>query len=971
MDRTLLSKIWPVFVEEAREHLQQISAGVLELERSAANRPPGLLDSVRRTAHSLKGSAASLGLHDLEKLAHAVEGALAGKGASDQLEAGLVEAILGSVDTAESALSRGDAGGDPSIPELAEQLQRLAGAKPAASAPARERGPAEELWPVFRAEAGEHLQHLQQALADRKQGKKSDRWPKDEGEALEKLAATLRASASVLGLWEMERLAGQAEAALSEARAEGKMPAERLGRLEKALAQLESAVGASSAEPPQAPPAPAEARIPQMPGQLLAVFREEAQGALSALEQSVAQLVSPFVAERAQVVEDAVRRAHNLKGSAGAVGAGPVAALAAKVHQALPALAETGLDASRSAAAIAGFLVDLKAALSEWGAAPAAEAPAAAPAPASEPPGEKPEARQEGPAVVDRTIRVSVNTLESVGRQVEAMALVRARQERRSRELAAHTTATREILVLCERALSDLRLAGGGPSVAPMEDAVQRLRLMQRSLARLGQDSSREAEQLRLVSAVVREDLRDLRMVPASTALEPLRRTVRETAGRVGKQVELSIEGGDVRLDRRILDELKDPLLHMVRNSIDHGVEAPEARVAAGKRPSGMMVLRVERRGHRIAIIVGDDGGGIAADKVRATAQRRGLLTAQQALAMEDEEVLRLIFKPGFSTAEKVTAISGRGVGLDVVQETVTRLGGTVEVDSNLGKGTRFTLDLPLTLAATLAVVVKVGGELAAIPYESVERILRLSGTDLGTVAGRASVQVGEAQLPFTALTQVLGLPQARLTLEGTASQAAMLIDAGGQRVVFAVDEVVGQQEVVVHSLGKHVSKAPHLGGAAVLEDGQVVAVLNAFELVRLARPLARGRQADQDKVRILIADDSLTTRSAMKALLEIAGFQVLPASDGEEALKLLAETPVQLVVSDVQMPRMDGLALTRRIKGHERYSSLPVILVTSLDSAGDRAAGLEAGADGYLIKREVERGKLLELVKQLLPHRG
>jgi two-component system chemotaxis sensor kinase CheA len=232
-------------------------------------------------------------------------------------------------------------------------------------------------------------------------------------------------------------------------------------------------------------------------------------------------------------------------------------------------------------------------------------------------------------------------------------------------------------------------------------------------------------------------------------------------------------------------------------------------------------------------------------------------------------------------------------------------------------------------------------------------------------------VEIAEAQVPFTSLAQVLGLAQAKLALESAGTQPAVLIDAGGQRVIFAVDEVVGQQEVVVHSLGKHVSKAPHLGGAAVLEDGRVVAVLNAFELVRLARPMTRGKQSDEGKTRVLIADDSLTTRSAMKALLEIAGYQVLPAGDGEEALKLLAETPVSLVVSDVQMPRMDGLALTRRIKADERFSALPVILVTSLDSATDRAAGLEAGADGYLIKREVERGKLLELVKQLLPNRG
>jgi len=325
MDRTLLSKIWPVFVEEAREHLQQISAGILELERPGSGRPPGLLDSVRRTAHSVKGSASSLGLHDIEKIAHAVEGALSGLGPSDQLDAARVEAILAAIDAAEAALSRGDAGGEPSIPDIDAQLQRLVNAKSATSAPAAAREPTaqEQMWPVFRAEAKEHLERLQQALAAHPGGEK---WAKEEAAALEKVAATLRASASILGLWEMERVAGQAEATLGEAFADGKMPKPRLERLRRAVEALTQAVGAEVGTAP-APSAPslAEPPAPFRPaGALVEVFQKESAESVAALEAAVLELVSPFVTERAKRVEEATRRAHNLKGSAGAVGAGDI-----------------------------------------------------------------------------------------------------------------------------------------------------------------------------------------------------------------------------------------------------------------------------------------------------------------------------------------------------------------------------------------------------------------------------------------------------------------------------------------------------------------------------------------------------------------------------------------------------------------------------------------------------------------------
>jgi len=977
MDRTLFMRIWPVFVEEAREHLQQIGAGILQMEQPPEGRPAGLLDSLRRTAHSLKGSAASLGLTDIEKWAHVLETALVGRDPMGQLEPRLVETALAGVEAVETALARGDAGEEPRVEGIEAILAALSGEAPLPKpAPKKEEpGALEQVWDVFRTEAREHVAQLKEALAG--QQSRGAACASDEMGGLARIAGSLKGSASVLGLKDMERIAGEIEQVLGEAARQRTVSPQVVGRLRSDLEGLEALVGgpgqAAQSAAPEPAPRPARVELPM--AALQQTFRAEAEETLAALEGTLSKLCSPFDGDRRAEVDEATRRAHNLKGSAGAVGAALVSELAAKLHGAFPKLAEPGLEASRAAATLAGALVDLQQAIAEWGRpAPADEKPAE---PKAEP---RPEAKVEPEAAgagatgaqipADRVIRVSVNTLESLARQIEGMTISRSRLDRRARDLQNQAAQAQEMMRLCEQMLSDLRFANSQVALQPLEESVQGMRSLQRGLVRMGQELLRESEQERLTTTGIREDLKDLRMVPASTALEPLRRTVRETAGRVGKQVELRIAGGDVRLDRRILDQLKDPLLHMVRNAIDHGLEETEQRRKLGKNPSGLLELRVERRGHRIAVVIADDGSGLPADKVRAAAVRRGLVTAEAASRMEDAEALRLIFRAGLSTAEKVTNISGRGIGLDVVHEVVTRLGGTVDLDTVPGKGTTFTLVLPLTLAATMAVVVRLAGELAALPYEAVERILRLKSEDLGTVAGRASVTVEEAQVPFASLAQVLGL-QGRLPMEGNAAQPALLVEVGGQRVVFAVEEVVGQQEIVVQSLGRHIARTAHLGGAAVLDDGKVVPVFNAQELVRLARPMARSKKADEGRTRILIADDSLTTRSAMKAVLEIAGYQVLPAGDGEEAWQFLQESPCQLVVTDVQMPRMDGLALTRRVKGDARFARIPVILVTSLDSAADRAAGLDAGADGYLVKREVERGKLLDLVRQLLPGKG
>ena len=849
MDPSILRSVWPVFSAEAREQIQQIGEQVLALELDPSERDPELVTVLKRQVHSLKGSAASLGLTDIERLVHAVEDQLAKDPQGPAVRA-FIDTTLRSLTAIEGALAQGDRGETPVVAHLTSLLREL---------------------------------------------------DADPGRA---------------------------------------------------------AGGASGVE--------------------LAAFKAEALDVLAGLEGSLGALMSPHVPDRVSRVHAAVEVADGLTALATQVGALGVAKRGAVVASCFAQLTEPGDAASRAASELAGELVNLRIELEAHGearAAPAAHVPLAAGAVAQ---GLSAEERA-GPArggEGDRQVRVSVKTLESLALQVEQLVAGRAQMLRRDDQHRDLLDGVQQALLTLERAMSEARVSAGATAGAaanaaglePLRNGLGHLRRLQKNLLDLMKSSHREAEQLGLITQVVRDDLRDLRMVPASQVLDPLRRAVRETSARLHKDVELVLAGGDTRLDRRILEQLRDPLMHLVRNAIDHGIEPADTRRLAGKPARGRIEVRVEARGARIAVVVADDGGGLDPERVRASAVRKGLLAPDAAARLSEAEARRLVFLPGFSTRTEVTEISGRGVGLDVVASTAARLQGSVDVDSVAGQGTRFTIDLPLTLAAGLGLLVRAGTTVAALPADAVRRVLRLAPEEVGTVAGRVLAQVEGQQLPFHALSESMGLARLPLALDSKKRQPALLLALGAERAVFAVDEVLGQQEIVVRPLGRHVGSVPHLAGATMLDDGRLVPVLNASALLRVSLPGLRGVATGPGKPRILVADDSLTTRFAMKSLLEIAGYPVVTASDGEEAWAVLERSGAQLVVSDWQMPRLEGPGLARRMKAHPSLSRVPIILVTSLDSPEDRAQGLESGADGYLVKKDVERGKLLELVRQLLP---
>jgi two-component system chemotaxis sensor kinase CheA len=489
------------------------------------------------------------------------------------------------------------------------------------------------------------------------------------------------------------------------------------------------------------------------------------------------------------------------------------------------------------------------------------------------------------------------------------------------------------------------------------------------TLRRLSEDTRRLE---RLVDGI-HEGVRDLRLLPLSTILDPFPRMVRDLSQNLGKEVELILEGTSVRLDKKILEELRDPLIHLIRNSIDHGAESPDERAAKGKPRKGRIWISGRQEGGKVLISVQDDGKGLDRQAIERTAVQKGLASAQEIRQWRDEEVWELIFRTGFSTAPDITEVSGRGIGLDVVLSSVEGLKGSITTASKPGEGTTFTLALPLTLSTIHALLFRTGGDIYCLPTDSVEKIVLLSRDQISSAQGKATAVVDGVPLAFAWLAQVLKLAKEEAE---TGTITALLLRGPRGKALLGVDALLSEEEVVVKGIGKLASQIPILSGGTILGRGEVALILNANHLLRSlahsgkARPIfprPASPSLPLKKKRALVAEDSLTTRTLERNILEAAGFDVTTAVDGEDALIKLHEKSFDIVITDVQMPRLDGLALTSRIKKDERFKNIPVILVTALQTEADKRRGIEVGADAYLTKATFDQKHLLEIVQRFV----
>lgn len=478
------------------------------------------------------------------------------------------------------------------------------------------------------------------------------------------------------------------------------------------------------------------------------------------------------------------------------------------------------------------------------------------------------------------------------------------------------------------------------------------------------------------LNSEIQDKLMQLRMFPLSTIAPKLLRTVKVTAQTQGKQVALIFEGEKVEIDKVVLEDLADPLLHILRNAVDHGIEPPALRQALGKPASGEIKIKAYYDSTQVAVQISDDGKGIDLNSIRTTAINKGFISEAEVANLTDKELFSFLFFPGFSTAQQISEISGRGVGLDVVKSIVSKIKGSITVDSQLGKGTTFTIRLPLTLAVIKVILVKSSEQTLAIPLSSVTRILRIEENQLQNIGQKVFLKLEDEIYPLHHLSDLLKLGQQ--TSESFERMPVLIVNIGLVSIALVVDQLLEAKEVVVKTIGSLLKKVYGVFGTTLMGDGSVVIIVNPTELIKdtnthrqinfkniekqlLISPLKTK------KLNILVVDDSITVRRTVSDFVKRMEWNPIEAKDGLEALEILQSLAVKLdiILLDIEMPRMDGYELTSALRKDEAYKNIPIIMLTSRSEEKHRRKAFEAGATDYLVKPYQEE-VLVELITKL-----
>ncbi|MBF0186711.1 MAG: hybrid sensor histidine kinase/response regulator [Magnetococcales bacterium] len=615
--------------------------------------------------------------------------------------------------------------------------------------------------------------------------------------------------------------------------------------------------------------------------------------------------------------------------------------------------------------------------------------------PASQKPAPKEESGSDSHKV--GTIRVKPRQLDQLMNHAAELTVVRTRLKRRLTEIESLVSCWDELQrVLAEQSIHQEVSEHGADGEADLwRSPMDRLGSSMRTLrASLFEDEA----SMDIVARELEEGIRNLRLLPLSTLFNLFPRLVRDLSrqlvksGGVEKRAELIVEGGETTADKQIIEEMKDPLMHLIRNSMDHGLEFPDTREALGKNPVGTVTLRASRTSTHVIIEVGDDGRGLNLDDIRKTAIKRRLYTEKELATWTSGQVRNLIFTPGFSTSPLVTDLSGRGVGLDAVRTNVENLKGTISVDSTPDAGSLFTIRLPITLATTPVFIVRIDDQQFAIPIDYIQNVRRVLPADLFTLEGHSTITINDEPISVADLSDLLELPQNPSKSEEERWKQArpcIILVAGGDRIGIFVDDLVDELEVVLKPHGSILRRVRNVSGSTILGSGEVCTVLNPQDLIRSIQnrhisassvmtpahevgtngptsPIEDDGSI-QERRTILLVEDSITTRTQEKRILEAAGYDVITAVDGLDALQKMGSLELDAVVSDIQMPNLDGLSLCERIRQNSTYEELPIILVTSLSTEDDKRRGMEAGANAYISKTSFEQKGLLDTLRRLV----
>jgi two-component system chemotaxis sensor kinase CheA len=560
------------------------------------------------------------------------------------------------------------------------------------------------------------------------------------------------------------------------------------------------------------------------------------------------------------------------------------------------------------------------------------------------------------------TIRVDPTRLDPLLTQAGELTVTKIRIARRLAEID-------ELLDYCDE--WDRAVHIGQFSSNAAEQIGQRLEPLQATLNHLRTGAYEDSARLDFIAEQLESGIRTLRLLPMSTLFVLFPRLVHDLARDQRKEVELVVEGENAVADKHVLEEMKDPLMHILRNAIDHGIEAPEQREQAGKPRTGTIRIKASQTSASITIEVSDDGRGLDIEAIRRTALKRGMHSEEELAGMSAAQIQSLILASGFSTSTLITDVSGRGVGLDVVRNNVERLKGTLQIESVPGKGLTLRAQLPISLATVRVLITASSGRRYALPVEHVQFSRKVQTHELYSMEGRQTISIDSQPVSVARLDELLGIAEAVAVPHFTV--VCVVLSVGEERFGLMVDEVVDELEVVLKPQSKLLKRVRNVSGATILETGEVCMVLNPHDLLKtLCKRLVVGGpapavEAVPTKKVLLLAEDSITTRTQEKRILEGAGYEVVTAVDGADAYNKLNTRSFDAVVSDILMPNMTGLMLTEKIRADKKYAELPIILVTSLASEEDQRRGLEAGANAYISKPSFDQRLLLDCLARLI----
>ncbi|MBF0451620.1 MAG: response regulator [Candidatus Magnetomorum sp.] len=579
----------------------------------------------------------------------------------------------------------------------------------------------------------------------------------------------------------------------------------------------------------------------------------------------------------------------------------------------------------------------------------------------------KTETDQENHAYTSETIRIHVDKLDEIVKLMDG--IVSAHSRLKQRFLDIQTIEQHYQFMLNQLSKKWISVTPSTDAYV-FSDAFPKLFDVQKQLKHMRINIREDVNIQDLLTTEFQEKSLKIRLMPLSTLFNTFHRTVRDMARQFEKKIHLFIQGAETELDKQIIERIEAPLLHMIRNSIDHGIELPEIRKKAGKKETGLIHLSAMYESGNVLIRIKDDGYGIHIQKIKDKALSKGRISKGDLESMTENQLIHLIFFPGFSTSEIVTDISGRGVGLDVVHESIVNdLKGSVRVFNHSDAGCTFEIRLPLTMAMMHLLTVKTVDHVFAIPSVNVDEIVRMPSSSMIKVTEKNAIQLRDALIPIIFLHEILGIPKKNETIP--LNLIIVIVKNGDEKLGLIVDELLDEETLVIKSLPGHLKNNQWVSGVVISGKNDIINVLHIPKILKEAsnqkRPIIQPVPAEKKAPHILVVDDSLSTREIEKSILESYGYTVSIASDGSEAFEMSHQTHYDLILTDVEMPKTNGFELTRKLRNTERYAQIPIILLTSMDRLEDKKKGIASGANAYIVKGDFDQSNLIDVIESLI----